>query len=443
MGGLLVALLAGWLVLTWLLGEAEAGGPQAALRIEAIRTGLTVVAGAGGALALLLAARRQWVKERAQRHDEAVAAAEQASRERAQAHQEQVASAHQRYQEKQLRGAEHDATERRVTDLYTKAADLLGSDRPAIRIAGLFALERLAQDHPGHRPMIVEVICAYLRLPAAAAEPGEEPDPPGPGEGQVRISAQRLLARHLRPAAEDTFWPDIRLDLAGARLTDLDLSGCELAAADFSRTEFTGSAILTELVVHGSLRLSGARFETAAFDDLRVFGATTVEQASFAGPASFARAKLTGPASFLGTTFSGGASFWDAVFWEPATFDRVHFGGVRFSGATFHAGLSLEHASFAGRAGFRRTHFANMVLLRWSVFSAEADFEYARFDDAVNLARVEFHQAAQFNGATLRRRPLFDRTRAAPDALHSWPAGCRTEPEPGADWLLVLDGPPA
>ena len=41
-----------------------------------------------------------------------------------------------------------DATERRVTELYTKAADQLGSDKAPVRLAGLYALERLAQDNP-------------------------------------------------------------------------------------------------------------------------------------------------------------------------------------------------------------------------------------------------------------------------------------------------------
>ncbi|WP_189195193.1 hypothetical protein [Micromonospora fulviviridis] len=69
--GLLVAVLLGWLVLDRLLAEADrAAQPdtRATLRVDAIRTGLTVVAGTGGGLALLLAARRQWINERGQRH---------------------------------------------------------------------------------------------------------------------------------------------------------------------------------------------------------------------------------------------------------------------------------------------------------------------------------------------------------------------------------------
>src|SRR6266511_4212552 len=45
--GLLAAIGFGWLVTVWLLGEADRGTTRAELRIDAIRTGLTVVAGTG------------------------------------------------------------------------------------------------------------------------------------------------------------------------------------------------------------------------------------------------------------------------------------------------------------------------------------------------------------------------------------------------------------
>src|SRR5690242_15175905 len=78
----------------WLLSIA---GHDAPLRIEAIKVGLSVGAGTGGAVALLLAVRRQWLSERAQAHAEDVA-----------------------------RDNAHDATERRVTELYGKAVEQLG-----------------------------------------------------------------------------------------------------------------------------------------------------------------------------------------------------------------------------------------------------------------------------------------------------------------------------
>jgi hypothetical protein len=255
--GLVAALLLGWLVLGWLFGEADrAAQPdtRAQLRIDAIRTGLTVVAGTGGGIALLLAARRQWINERAQRHQERVAALERAHGDRVQAHAEALAQTEERQRERQAGAAEHDAAERRVTELYTKAVDLLGSGTAAVRLGGLYALERLAQDNDRHRPTIVAVVCAYLRMDGA---------PDDASEAEIRRSAQRLLARHLKADDGAGHWSGTRLELAGARLMDFDASGCILGDADFSGTVFTGHTSFAGAVVAGPLRLPGARFESA------------------------------------------------------------------------------------------------------------------------------------------------------------------------------------
>ncbi|MDI5978236.1 hypothetical protein [Amycolatopsis magusensis] len=109
---------------------------DATQKLDALRTAATFVAGTGGAAALLLAARRQ------------------RSTELTLAHQQQVAEI-----------TEHDAIERRVTELYTKAVEQLGSDKPVVRQGGLYALERVAQDNPAHRQTVINVLCAYLRAP--------------------------------------------------------------------------------------------------------------------------------------------------------------------------------------------------------------------------------------------------------------------------------------
>ncbi|WP_285619130.1 hypothetical protein [Actinoallomurus iriomotensis] len=88
----------------WLLSIARR---DASLRLEAIKDGLTVGAGTGGAAALLLAMRRQWLSERTQAHAEDLAHVTQA-------HAEEVA-----------RDTAYDATQRRVTELYARAVEQL------------------------------------------------------------------------------------------------------------------------------------------------------------------------------------------------------------------------------------------------------------------------------------------------------------------------------
>jgi hypothetical protein len=97
-----------------------------ALQVEAIKVGLTVVAGVGGVSALLLAFRRQL-------------------------HGEHVAQ-----------DTSYDASQQRITELYSKAVEQLGHEKAPVRLGGLYALERLAQDNMEQRQTIVDVVCAYL-----------------------------------------------------------------------------------------------------------------------------------------------------------------------------------------------------------------------------------------------------------------------------------------
>jgi hypothetical protein len=79
-----------------------------------------------------------------------------------------------------LTRVEHDAGERRITELYTKAADQLGSDRAPVRLAGLYALARLGETAESQRQTIVNVVCAY----SSVAEQGDI--------GEVGVVQERL-----------------------------------------------------------------------------------------------------------------------------------------------------------------------------------------------------------------------------------------------------------
>ena len=133
-------------VTMWLLaiaGGAKPGTDRANSRLDAVRTGLAAGAAVGAAAGLFLAFRRQH-------------------------HQEVV-----------TKSSDHDAIERRITELYTKAVEQLGNDKAPVRLGGLYALERLAQDNREHRQTIVDVICAYLRMPFSAAAPASKPEAAG------------------------------------------------------------------------------------------------------------------------------------------------------------------------------------------------------------------------------------------------------------------------
>jgi hypothetical protein len=226
------------------------GGPTT--QLEAIRTAGTIVVGTGGAIALLLTARRQRWTELTLKHQERVARDTLT-------HQEKVAAA-----------TEADADRRRITDLYGKAADQLGSEKAPVRLAGLYALERLGQEAPPQRQMIVNVLCAYLRMPytpptdfpPADREPQKQHTrfEQRTQELQVRRAAQRILHDHFG-VGDPHSWNPVVVDLSGAYLRDADFDALELTGAKFQRADLRGA----------DLRASDLR--SAMFADANLQGA--------------------------------------------------------------------------------------------------------------------------------------------------------------------------
>jgi hypothetical protein len=76
--------------------------------------------------------------------------------------------------------AAQDAAEQRITELYTRAVDQLGNEKAPVRLAALHALERVAQKNPEQRQTIVNVICAYLRMPTRRRRTSHHPTTPPP-----------------------------------------------------------------------------------------------------------------------------------------------------------------------------------------------------------------------------------------------------------------------
>jgi uncharacterized protein YjbI with pentapeptide repeats len=344
-GAVVVAITAA--VIAWLW--AEAGGDHQ-LRIDAVRTGFTVGFGVGGSFALALAARRQWLQERAQAHQEDLAAINHA-------HQQRLADA-----------SEHDSHERRITELYIKAVDQLGSERAPVRLGGLYALERLAQANPQQRQTVLDVICAYLRMPytppleAQGSNPAQRPArQPTAAETlatsdiehlrrreelQVRLTAQRVLGAHLRDeqyvgqrqsgTVPSTFWPEIDLvDLTGAYLIDFSLQYCKVPALQLNGATLAGESVFRETICNLAL-VQGATFT----------GHTDFRGATFAGDAYFAYSSFQGDVWFHNHYLPGHARIPPAKFAGHASFKGVKFSkSARFNDVTFASSLDFSEIS--------------------------------------------------------------------------------------------------
>ena len=344
------------LTMMWLIANRLHGADRANLQIDAIKYGLGFIAAGGAAAALLLSVRRQQLAERS--HD--------------------LELRKQDLERRKQEHAEGDAADRRITELYTKAVEQLGSGDAAVRLGGLYALERVAQNNPDQRQTVVDVICAYLRMPytpPAKPNPGRQADNEMAGtpsgttttgtasardprqELQVRLTAQRILtkhlhAAHLRPrrgiALDDDFdepapdpalqfWPRTDLDLTGATLVGWKFSGCAARDAYFAEATFTGEA----------------KFSEASFT-----GDATFKEAVFAGDAWFNRATFSSDATFKEVVFAGDAWFDRATFTSDALFDTTTFtGGAWFNKATFTCDALFYSATFTSDAEFNQAVF--------------------------------------------------------------------------------------
>ncbi|MEU5691843.1 pentapeptide repeat-containing protein [Actinosynnema sp. NPDC020468] len=432
-GVLVVAVAVTLAVSAWVGGHVFADADrQVGAVLDVIRIGSSVAVGGGGMVALYLAARRQRTQEfelRA-RHAELARRDEELVNRRAELTQRDLAQAHteltaDRTHELASRAAEDTrshARAQRITDSYAKSAELLGSEKTPVRMAGLYALERLAQDNPSQRQTILNLLCACLHMPfdPVPAPPGREADPDAVAahrewlrEREVRLTAQRLLTDHLRPGEDrvpsPAFWPDLDLDLAGATLIDLDLSGCEVRSLTCVGTSFTG------VTSFHRARFGGV----TSFRDARFAGGAWFEGAEFGGRVRFDEAKFGADAHFTGTVFVG----------EP-TFDRARFGGIAwFEDARFGVHAQFGGARFAAHARFDRAEFGGAARFDGAEFRRVAWFDDARFGEGTRFDRVDYGRTTSLEGC-LTVPPVPGRS--------TWPPGWR----PAVEGVAVkgLDG---
>lgn len=366
----------------WLLLAFYGRGDDAdRARLESVRTVGTIVLGAGGAMALLLAARRQQTAER-----------ELATKRRDLLLREQAND-----------DVRHDAAERRITEGYIRAAEQLGSDAAPVRLAGLYALDRLGQDNPSQRQTIAGVVSAYLRMPYDL--PAE---PPGPEvaereraeyrgrlqEREVRLTAQRILTGHLDQKYGDgcRCWEDIEIDLSGAFLVDFKLKDCQISDSRFVGARFVGNTFFLGVDFTGDTRFDGAEFD----------GETWFSEATFSGSTRFDHSVFNDDARFDEAAFTGATSFRDSLFVTDARFGRATFAGtVVMSGSTFSHNADFSGASFVNDVWLPGVTFAGRADFDRAVFRGEAWFSQVTFSSYTNFDGAAFQGDIRFSGSTL------------------------------------------
>ncbi|SDM77209.1 Uncharacterized protein YjbI, contains pentapeptide repeats [Streptomyces sp. cf386] len=263
-------------------------------------------------------------------------------------------------------GDAHRADDKQLAERFTTAADQLGHDQAAVRLAGVYAMARLADDWIEQRQVCVDVLCAYLRMPyepnpeaASTASVGESlsstPAAYKEGEREVRLTIIRTIRSHLQPQAP-TSWSACNFDFTRATFDGGYLQGSlfqgtvSFGGAEFSgRSFYFGGADFSAGRVYfsgGRVDFRGAKFSGASVD---FTGAKFSRGSVYFGGAKFSR----GSVDFTGAKFSGGTvTFIDAEFsGGTVTFIGAKFsrGSVDFTGAKFSGGsVAFVRAEFSG-----------------------------------------------------------------------------------------------
>lgn len=367
-GGLAIAAGAGWIAVLVFGAKDEPAAP-----LDITKVALVVAGGVGGAVALVVAYRRQ-----------------------------------------------RDLEQSRFIERFGAAATQLGSPYTAVRIAGVYAMTVVADESTGpRRQQCIDVLCGYLRLPYTPATGTnhltgrDRKDTSTPdieiedhfqflqNDKVVRQTIVRVIADHLRD--HEHSWSNHIFDFTTAHFED----------ADFRKTMFSGSAGFDNATFSGDTRFDATTFsERAGFDrvtfsgdawfgDAKFSGHAGFDKTTFSCRAGFDRATFSGDTRFDETTFSGRADFSKATFSCRAGFGEATFSGdTRFSEATFSGRAEFDKARFSSRAWFGEAKFSGYAGFSKARFSGRAGFSEATFSGDVGFGEATFSGDTRFIGAT-------------------------------------------
>lgn len=251
-----------------------------------------------------------------------------------------------------------------VRELYVEAVKLLNDAEQGIRLAGIYALERIAVDSPADQRTVVEVLSAFVRTRSTdpALRLSEPTDGHEPGlarlAADIRAAVQVLGRLPRLPDVPRADFHDANLtgpaSLAGINLDNSNLSGvvlmgadlteARLYLADLSDADLSGTTLikadLNDATLAG-INLSGANLANAELSTVDLTDAHLYD-ANLTG-ADLSNATLTS-AGLYGATLTGA--------WLPGTdfrglfgvdFDRVQMDGATLTGAVL-CGADLTRA---------------------------------------------------------------------------------------------------
>ncbi|WP_344097534.1 pentapeptide repeat-containing protein [Microbacterium deminutum] len=169
------------------------------------------------------------------------------------------------------------------TDRYADAAKMLGDKSASSRLAGIYALERLAKESHADWQTIIDVVSGFVRDRAPQIEGPAKGRPPMRPTADVDAAIRALARLTNNRSSQHAIWLRDRMlaysSLSGARLGNANLHNADLTEAylikvDFGNSEI-GAAVFTDANLKGA-DLRGVRHcKQEQFYDVNVFDSDT------------------------------------------------------------------------------------------------------------------------------------------------------------------------
>lgn len=233
-----------------------------------------------------------------------------------------------------------------ITERFTRAIEHLGSDSLAIRLGGIYALERIAADSLRDSHSVLDVLSAYVRVNSAM--------PPKPDLANQTITGteiQAILKVIGRKSRGDKFLYEIDL-------SNTFLPGADLLGGDFSYTNFRGSDLTGANLKFATLK--GAIFQAASLCDANLYS-TNLNHANL-DYCNLNHAKLE-YTSFDSASLKN-TSLRNAVLYF------TYFDDAQLSGADFSDAL-INNVYFYGAEGLSKEQLAKAAIIQDPIMKEE------------------------------------------------------------------------
>ena len=170
--------------------------------------------------------------------------------------------------------------ESQITERYTRAVDQLGNKEKAIRLGGIYALERIAKDSPDDHPQIMELLTAFVReespkIHYRTDEEKKETNGDSKEYMEELIKAESKYEHIIYAIAAIMTvigrrkWRD--KENVVLNLTHCNISRIKLIASNFQNIDFTGAQL--QYAEFWAVNLQGAQLQEANLHGANLEGA--------------------------------------------------------------------------------------------------------------------------------------------------------------------------